>query len=181
MNRGAWWVTVHAVAKGWKWLKWLSSSRTLSGSYPGSSVTPSCTSLPDQCSCNTFIMSLPCAMTDKRFRASQCATPPFNLLVWVLRTFVSVICFHCIYAKFSLLFLNTFSWFSTNYVPASLQLYKWIRLHPFYFHSYESLNLNAIHSLPTNSIHLVWRHWPNLFLKSHNIKPEIQNLLETCF
>ena len=131
MNGGAWWVTVHGVTKGWKWLKWLSSSRTLSGSYPGSSVTPSCTSLPDQCSCNTFIMSLPCAMTGKRFRAPQRATPPFNLLVWVLRTFVSVICFHCIYAKFSWLFLNTFSWFSTNYVPASLQFYKWIRLHPF--------------------------------------------------
>lgn len=50
-----------------------------------------------------------------------------------------------------------------------------------YFHAYDSLNLNAIHSLPPNSIHLVWRHGANLFLKSLNIKPEIQNLLETCF
>lgn len=50
-----------------------------------------------------------------------------------------------------------------------------------YFHAYDSLNLNAIHSLPPNSIHLVWRHGSNLFLKFLNIKPEIQSLPETCF
>ena len=29
MERGAWWVTVHGVAKGWTWLKWLSTHTLL--------------------------------------------------------------------------------------------------------------------------------------------------------
>ena len=28
MDRGAWWITVHRVAKSWTWLKWLSSRTT---------------------------------------------------------------------------------------------------------------------------------------------------------